>query len=106
MLAVLSRDRHMMAATVTPLPAGTSVRCRLRRIEGQAAGLRRMWDEGRPAEELLDQIAAVRAALRGVAVAVVHEAAVLRLQAALDTTDQADCLDDVLVLVDRLMRCR
>lgn len=96
----------MKAATATQLPTATSVRLRLARIEGQAAGLRRMWDEERPAEELLDQIAAVRAALRGVALEIVHDTAEARLRAAPATTDHADSLDDVLTLVDRLLRCR
>ena len=106
-MLVPSRDRHsMMAVTVKPLPTATSVHLRLARIEGQAAGLRRMWDAQRPAEELLDQIAAVRAALRGVAIAIVHDAAEARLSAAPAGTEGADRLDDVLALVDRLLRCR
>lgn len=96
----------MIAAIVTPLPASTSVRCRLRRCGCQAAGLRRIWDEGRPAEEVLDQIGAVRAALRGVAAAIVPDSADRRMRAALDTADQADGLDDVPALVDRPMPCR
>lgn len=95
-----------MATTVTPPFSGTSVRSRLSRIEGQAAGLCRMWAEGRSAEELLDQIAAVRAALRGVAIEVVHGTAEERLRGAPAATDHAESLDDVLALVDRLLRCR
>lgn len=93
-----------MAITAIPLPAATSVRLRLARIEGQAAGLGRMWDAQRPAEELLDQIAAVRAALRSVAIAIVHDTAEARLQPG--STSESDSLDDVLALVDRLLRCR
>lgn len=103
---MLSEDGHPMAATVTPRDTGTSVRLRLARIEGQTAGLRRMWDEDRPAEELLDQIAAVRAALRGVAVAIVHDTAEVRLRVTPATTELTDGLGDVLALVDRLLRCR
>ena len=101
---MLSSDGHPMTSTVAPLDTATAVRCRLARIEGQAAGLRRMWDAQRPAEELLDQVAAVRAARRGVAIAIVHDTAEARLQpgSATDT----DSLDDVLALVDRLLRCR
>lgn len=40
---------------------------RLRRIEGQIAGVRRMLDVQRPCQDVLDQIAAVRASLRAVA---------------------------------------
>ena len=103
---MLSSDGHPMTSTVAPLDTATAVRCRLARIEGQAAGLRRMWDAQRPAEELLDQIAAVRAALRGVAVAIVHDAATTSLSAAPAPTEDLDRLDDVLALVDHLLRCR
>jgi DNA-binding FrmR family transcriptional regulator len=95
-----------MATTVTPLFSGTSVRSRFSRIEGQAAGLGRMWDEGRSAEDVLDQIGAVRAALRGVAIEIVHDTAEERLRGAPAATDHAERLDDVLALVDRLLRCR
>lgn len=101
---MLSSDGHPMTSTVAPLDTATAVRCRLARIEGQAAGLRRMWDAQRPAEELLDQVAAVRAALRGVAIAIVHDTAEARLQPG--STSDPDSLDDVLALVDRLLRCR
>jgi len=95
-----------MAATATPLSTATSVRLRLARIEGQAAGLGRMWDAERPAEELLDQIAAVRAALRAVALEIVHDTAEARLSAGPAATEPTDGLGDVLALVDRLLRCR
>jgi DNA-binding FrmR family transcriptional regulator len=46
--------------------AKTSVRKRLQRIEGQVRGLTRMVDEDRYCVEVITQVAAVRAALRGV----------------------------------------
>lgn len=95
-----------MTSTVAPLDTGTSVRCRLARIEGQVAGLRRMWDAQRPAEELLDQLGAVRAALRSVAIVIVHDTAEARLSVAPARPEDAERLDDVLALVDRLLRCR
>lgn len=94
-----------MAATETPLTTATTVHLRLARIEGQATGLRRMWDAERPAEELLDQISAVRAALRGVALEIVHDTSKKRLLSAPDPTEHANSLGDVLALVDRLLRC-
>ena len=36
---------------------------RLARIAGHAASLKRLWEEGRPCDDMLTQIAAVRAAL-------------------------------------------
>jgi DNA-binding FrmR family transcriptional regulator len=64
-----------------------------------------MWDEERPTEELLDQIAATRAALSSLAVAVVRDASEARLTA-VPATDSSDNLDEALALVDRLLRCR
>jgi DNA-binding FrmR family transcriptional regulator len=46
--------------------AKTSVRKRLQRIEGQVRGLARMVDEDRYCIDVVTQISAVRAALRGV----------------------------------------
>lgn len=65
-----------------------------------------MWDEERPTEELLDQIAATRAALSSLAVAVVRDAAEARLTATPAASDSSDNLDETLALVDRLLRCR
>lgn len=44
-----------------------SVQARLRRIEGQVKGLQRMLAEGRDCAEVIQQTAAVRSALDGVA---------------------------------------
>jgi DNA-binding FrmR family transcriptional regulator len=41
---------------------------RLRRVEGQARGLQRMIEEGRPCEEIFTQLAATKAALDRVGV--------------------------------------
>ncbi len=46
----------------------TAVRARLRRIEGQVAGLQRMIDGGRECAEIAQQVAAARAALDRVAI--------------------------------------
>jgi DNA-binding FrmR family transcriptional regulator len=39
------------------------IRARLRRIEGQVKGIERMYDDGRPCPEILEQVAAARNAL-------------------------------------------
>lgn len=41
---------------------------RLRRIEGQTKGIQRMIDDGRECVEILDQLAAVKAAVSGLSV--------------------------------------
>jgi Uncharacterized protein conserved in bacteria len=57
-------------ATLTPrsrrndsVEHGSRIRARLRRIEGQVKTLERMYDDGRPCPEILDQVAAARGAL-------------------------------------------
>ena len=57
-------------ATLTRKPrSGDSVeqagriRARMRRIEGQVKGIERMYDDGRPCPDILDQVAALRGAL-------------------------------------------
>jgi DNA-binding FrmR family transcriptional regulator len=45
---------------------------RLRRIEGQIAGVRRMQEDGRYCIDVLDQISAVRAALSAVALLILE----------------------------------
>jgi CsoR family transcriptional regulator, copper-sensing transcriptional repressor len=57
-------------ATVLRLEEGTqtAVQARLRRIEGQIAGLQRMLESGRDCTEIAQQVAAARAALDRVAI--------------------------------------
>ena len=49
------------------------IRSRLRRIEGQVKGINEMYDEGRPCIEILDQVAAARAALEAVGVVILDD---------------------------------
>jgi DNA-binding FrmR family transcriptional regulator len=51
------------------------VQARLHRIEGQTHALLRLYDEGRPTAELLDLIAAIRAALGGLGLAIIAQGA-------------------------------
>ncbi|MBE3590346.1 MAG: metal-sensitive transcriptional regulator [Firmicutes bacterium] len=46
---------------------------RLRRIEGQARGLQKMLEEGRPCEDIITQLAAMRSALNKVGLSLVAE---------------------------------
>ncbi len=50
-----------------------ALRMRLRRIEGQVRGLQRMVEEDRYCIDVLTQVSAVKAALEGVALALVHD---------------------------------
>ena len=49
------------------------VRSRLRKIEGQVKGIKTMFEEGRPCVEILDQVAAARAALDSVGLMILDD---------------------------------
>ena len=53
--------------TVANLPAESrdTLAARLKRIEGQARGIRGMIDEGRDCTAVLDQVASIKAAING-----------------------------------------
>jgi DNA-binding FrmR family transcriptional regulator len=50
-----------------------AIAARLRRIEGQVKGIQRMLEEGRPCEDVITQVMAVRAALDKVALSVMAD---------------------------------
>lgn len=64
-----------LAATAIP-PAGcqaSDAAIRLRRASGQLLGVLRMQEAGRPCTDILDQLAAVRAALEAAAALILEE---------------------------------
>jgi DNA-binding FrmR family transcriptional regulator len=82
------------------------VHARLHRIEGQAGALVRMYEAGRPTTDLLDLIAAVRAALGGLGLALItEEAADLARARGAAGAEEGDEVAAVLGLVRRLVRC-
>lgn len=46
-------------------PEQDEIRARLKRIEGQAKGVQKMVDEGRDCVDILNQLAAIKAAVNG-----------------------------------------
>ena len=64
-----------MAADATPgyIDDKEDLVKRLRRIGGQVGGLERMVDEERPCVDILTQVSAVRAALDGLAIALLDD---------------------------------
>ncbi len=55
---------------------------RLRRIEGQARGVTRMIEEGRDCQEILQQLAAIRAAVQQASIQVMRSYAIECIQSA------------------------
>jgi DNA-binding FrmR family transcriptional regulator len=94
-----------VTATV-PDTALDPVAARLHRIEGQTRALGRMYETGRPTADLLDLIAAVRAALGGLGLAMIAQGVADLGRTGHDAlTEDAAEVDAVLTLVRRLVRC-
>lgn len=89
----------------------TAILHRLHRLQGQIGGLTRMYEDERPALELLDQIAAIRGALTSLGLEIVSRDLAARLDgtkakspsALLDTPAPASTADDPCALVRHLL---
>ena len=67
-------SRSAEATVAAPsLRHSAQIQARLRRIEGQVRGIQRMYEEGRPCLEILDQLSAARAALGATALLVIED---------------------------------
>jgi CsoR family transcriptional regulator, copper-sensing transcriptional repressor len=69
-IAVPAANETEVAAAA---PRTKDVVARLRRIEGQVAGIRRMYEDGRYCIDVLDQLAAARRAIEGAALRILDE---------------------------------
>jgi DNA-binding FrmR family transcriptional regulator len=82
------------------------VAARLHRIEGQTRALTRMYEAERPATDLLDLIAAIRAALGGLGLALIRQEAADRAGTGRRALAAGgEDVEAVLTLVRRLVRC-
>ena len=60
-------------AMLSPLLHADQVRLRLHKIESQVDGIRRMYEDGRPCIEILEQVAAARAAMEAVGLLILED---------------------------------
>ena len=77
---------------------------RLSRIEGQVRGLSRMVEEDRYCIDIVTQIAAVRAALRRVEEAVLHDHIADCVELAIESGNKTDQRQKITELIDVLSR--
>ena len=77
---------------------------RLRRIEGQVAGIRRMYEDGRYCIDVLDQLAAARRALEGAALRILDDHMSGCVLAAVEGGDGAGKVTELLQAVRRYVR--
>ncbi len=94
-----------MVTRLRPRTIDAAVAGRLRRIEGQACALNRMYEEGRSAEDLVDQIAALRGALLGLGLVIAgHEIAERVADDHLHGSNRSARAADASTLLQRLVR--
>ena len=73
---------------------------RLRRIEGQAQGIQRMLADGRTCQEVLNQLASVRAATRAVGVELMRH----HMAVCLDESSEAGAREHADEVIEMFMR--
>lgn len=76
---------------------------RLARIEGHVAGVRRMWQEGRPCHEVLLQMAAIRAGVDRAARVIMREHAESCVAKAIAEGRGEAAVEDLLLALERLL---
>jgi DNA-binding FrmR family transcriptional regulator len=86
--------------------AGEDIDNRLRRIEGQVSGIRRMREEGRYCIEVLDQVAAARAGLEAVALLILEEHVDGCVSRAIKDGEGRDKTIELVTAVRRYVRAR
>ncbi len=79
-----------------------AIAARLRRIEGQVKGIQRMLEEGRPCEDLITQVMAVRAALDKVALSVMADHMEECLAESISSTEKKATIERALTLFLRM----
>jgi len=77
---------------------------RLRRIEGQVRGIQRMIDEDRACRDVLDQLAAIQQAVRGVSGIVAQRYALECISSAQENTSDEHSQETAAALVDAILR--
>ncbi len=79
-----------------------AIAARLRRIEGQVKGIQRMLEEGRPCEDVITQVMAVRAALDKVALSVMADHMEECLTETVSSTEKKATIERALTLFLRM----
>jgi DNA-binding FrmR family transcriptional regulator len=92
----------MVSATGLDAAARTALVARLKSIEGQARGVQRMLDEDRDCQEIMDQLAALRAATHAVTMQALESLARHCLRASPDEPEAV--IAELVGVVSRLLR--
>jgi DNA-binding FrmR family transcriptional regulator len=76
---------------------------RLARIEGHVAGVRRMWQDGRPCHEVLLQLAALRGAINRTARVILREHAESCMAKAVAQGSGEEAVEELIGALERLV---
>jgi DNA-binding FrmR family transcriptional regulator len=95
-----------MSTSISALDEATraEVLRRLKSIEGQARGIQRMVEDGRGCQEIMDQMAALRAASHAVSVQLLEEFALHCLRGSEDFPSLEQAVAQVMSVVTKLTR--
>lgn len=77
---------------------------RLRRIEGQVRGIQRMIEQDRACRDVLDQLAAIQQAVRGVSGIVAQKYALECIESAQENDSDAHTQETAAALVEAILR--
>src|SRR5258708_23945657 len=77
---------------------------RLKRIEGQTRGIQRMIEQDRACRDVLDQLAAIQQAVRGVSGLVAQRYALECIASAQENVSDGHAQETAVALVDAIMR--
>ncbi len=84
-------------------PSREEIAKRLARVAGHANSLKRLWEEGRDGDEMLTQIAAVRAALDQVGKAILEQHIEHCVQKAVKHSETEEAIRDLKDALDRFV---
>lgn len=95
--------RRTRVGAEPPAPRDEIIK-RLRRIEGQARGIQRMIEEERACHDVLDQLAAIQQAVRGVSALVAQKYALECIESIQENASDAKTQATAVALVDAILR--
>lgn len=84
-----------------PSESKTNIHRRLRRLEGQVRGVQKMLDDDRECVEVLQQLAAIRAAAHRISIQVIREHAAACLLDPHESTSPQEVLDSLIAVLDK-----
>ena len=101
--------RATLVGSIAGQPAdgqGAEILSRLHKASGQLAGITSMYQDGRCCHDILDQLAAARAAIDGVGLILLRQHLTVSLREAVDCGNTDDRVSELVTTVRRYLRSR